>query len=391
MEVAMSDMPKAKVQAAVNEFRRKANGQVVLVLQGGGALGAYQVGVYEALHEAGVEPDWIIGTSIGAINASIIAGNKPQDRLPKLNEFWNRMERPSAWPFVPAWKGVSDTWSYWSTLVRGIPGFFEPHLPVFWGAQIPLGMDRAGFYSTATLRQTLAELVDFAIINAGSPRLTVGAANVRTSMMNYFDSRQSELCATHIMASGALPPAFPAICIDGEYYWDGGILSNTPTEVIFEDCPRRNSLIFAVHLWNPVGAVPRSLWEVFHRQKDIQYSSRIASHISRQQQTHRLRHVISELVRQMPDELRDSEVVKDLAGYGCVTQMHVVRLLTPRIGNENHTKDIDFSSAGIGARRAAGYSAAMAALQQAPWQGNFDPIEGVILHEAIPEMPLAAE
>jgi NTE family protein len=210
-------------------------------------------------------------------------------------------------------------------------------------------------------------------------------------MMRYFDSRDSEIGAEQIMASGALPPAFPAICIDGEYYWDGGILSNTPTEVIFEDCPRRNSLIFAVHLWNPVGAVPRSLWEVFHRQKDIQYSSRIASHISRQQQTHRLRHVISELVRQMPDELRDSEVVKDLAGYGCVTQMHVVRLLTPRIGNENHTKDIDFSSAGIGARRAAGYSAAMEALQQAPWQGNFDPIEGVILHEAMPEMPLAAE
>jgi NTE family protein len=390
MEIAMT-MSKAMVQKAVDEFRTRANGQVVLVLQGGGALGAYQVGVYEALHEAGVEPDWIIGTSIGAINASIIAGNKPPERLARLNEFWNRVERPGAWPLVPAWTGISATWSYWSTLVEGIPGFFAPHLPAFWGAYIPLGVDRAGFYSTASLRQTLAELVDFSVINARSPRLTVGAANVRTSMMNYFDSRQSELCATHIMASGALPPAFPAICIDGEYYWDGGILSNTPTEVIFDDCPRRNSLIFAVHLWNPTGPVPKSIWEVLNRQKDVQYSSRIASHIARQQQTHRLRHVISELVRYIPDDVRESDVVRDLAGYGCVTQMHVVRLLAPRLENENHTKDIDFTPSGIRMRREAGYEATMRALRQAPWQGRFDAIEGIILHESMPDLAMAAE
>ena len=364
----------------------------MLVLQGGGALGAYQVGVYEALHEARVEPDWIIGTSIGAINASIIAGNEPQDRLAKLNEFWSRMERPtSAWPVVPAWTGISDTWSYWSTLVRGIPGFFEPYLPAFWGANIPLGVDRAGFYSTASLRQTLGELVDFSIINAGSPRLTVGAANVRTSMMHYFDSRQSEISAKHIMASGALPPAFPAISIDGEYYWDGGILSNTPTEVIFDDYPRRSSLIFAIHLWNPTGPVPRSIWEVLHCQKDIQYSSRIASHITRQQQTHRLRHVVSQLVRYLPDDVRKTEAVQELAGYGCVTQMHVVRLLAPRLENENHTKDIDFTPSGIRVRREAGFEATMRALGQAPWQGEFDPIEGVILHESMPDLAMAAE
>src|SRR5262249_56380872 len=135
--------------------------QIVLVLQGGGALGAYQGGVYQALHEAGVEPDWIVGTSICAINASIIAGNKPEYRLTELDEFWKRMERPRAWSFVPAWTGLSDAWSYWSTLVSGIPGFFKPNLPAFWGAHVPLGMDRAGFYSTVSLRETLAELVDF--------------------------------------------------------------------------------------------------------------------------------------------------------------------------------------------------------------------------------------
>jgi NTE family protein len=384
-------MSKAMVQRAVDAFRSKSKGQVVLVLQGGGALGAYQVGVYEALHQAGVEPDWIIGTSIGAINASIIAGNKPQDRLAKFNEFWNRMERPSVWPFAPAWTGVSDTWSYWSTVLRGIPGFFEPHLPAFWGAHIPLGVDRAGIYSTASLRQTLGELVDFSIINARVPRLTVGAANVRTSMMHYFDSRQSEINAKHIMASGALPPAFPAISIDGEYYWDGGILSNTPTEVIFDDYPRRNSLIFAVHLWNPTGPVPRSIWEVLHRQKDIQYSSRIASHITRQQQTHRLRHVVSQLVRYLPDDVRKREAVQELAGYGCVTQMHVVRLLAPRLENENHTKDIDFTPSGIRMRREAGFEATMRALRQAPWEEDFDPIEGIILHETMPDLAIAAE
>jgi NTE family protein len=328
---------KAMIQEAVEEFRSNAKGQVVLVLQGGGALGAYQVGVYEALHEAGVEPDWIVGTSIGAINASIIAGNRPQDRLAKLNDFWSRVERRIGLPIIPSWTGISDTWSYWSTLVTGISGFFEPNWPAFCGAHIPLGVDRAGFYLTTALRQTLSELVDFSIINKRSPRLTVGAANVCTSMMHYFDSRVSEIAAEHIMASGALPPAFPAIRIAGEYFWDGGILSNTPTEVIFDDDPRRNSLIFAVHLWNPSGLEPQSIWEVLHRQKDIQYSSRIASHISRQQQTHRLRHVVSQLVRYLPDDLRKSDAVRELASYGCVTQMHVVRLLAPRLKNENHT------------------------------------------------------
>jgi NTE family protein len=390
-EIGVSGTSKTMVQDAVNDFRARERGQVVLVLQGGGALGAYQVGVYEALHEANIEPDWIVGTSIGAINASIIAGNEPSDRLGKLNEFWSRMERAGVSPFVSDSTGNSNTWSQWSTIVGGIPGFFEPYLPAFWGAHIPLGIDRAGYYSTASLRQTLGELVDFSIINACSLRLTVGAANVRTSMMQYFDSRHLEISAEHIMASGALPPAFPAISIDGEYYWDGGILSNTPTEVIFDDYPRRNSLIFAVHLWNPTGRTPQSILEVLDRQKDIQYSSRIASHITRQQQTHRLRHVVSQLVQYLPDDLRKTEAVRELAGYGCLTQMHVVRLLAPRLENENHTKDIDFTPSGIRLRREAGYEATIRALMQTPWQGEFDPIEGIILHEAIPTLAMAAE
>jgi NTE family protein len=388
--MAEPNMSNDTINEAVDEFRRNKNGQVVLVLQGGGALGAFQVGVYQAFHECGIEPDWIIGTSIGAINAGLIAGNRPVDRISKLNEFWKRVERPAAAPCLPAWSGLADAWSNWVTLAGGIPGFFRPDPLALWNMRIPGDESRAAFYSTASLRETITELCDFSILERGKLRLTVGAANVRTSMMRYFDSRDSHITADQIMASGALPPAFPAICIDNEHYWDGGILSNTPTEVVFDDYPRRNSLVFAVHLWNPIGATPRSIWEVLHRQKDVQYSSRIASHISRQQQTHRLRHVISQLAKEIPVERRDSEAVRELTGYGCVTQMHIVRLLAPRVENESHAKDIDFSASGIKARREAGYASALQVLRQAPWRGEFDPIEGVLLHEPT-ELPLAAE
>jgi len=296
----------------------------------------------------------------------------------------------NAWPFVPAWTGFSETWSDWSTLVGGIPAFFTPNLPAFWGAHIPLGADGAGFYSTAALRKTLAELVDFSIINKRTPRLAVGAANVQTGMMHYFDSRQSEITIEQIMASGALPPAFPAVYTDGEYYWDGGILSNAPIEAVFDDNPRRNSLIFGVQLWNAKGPVPQSIWEVLNRQKDIQYSSRIASHVARLQQTHRLRHVINQLVGLLPNDVRKREAVRELAGYGCVTQMHLVPLMAPRLENENYMKDIDFTQGGIGMRREAGYKAAMQVLERAPWQGEFNPIEGVILHESMPDPAIAA-
>src|SRR6266545_1716310 len=316
--------------------------QVVLVFQGGGALGAYQAGVYQALHEAKIEPDWIIGTSIGAINASLIAGNEPEHRLERLQEFWRRMRRKELWS-RSRWPGAADTANYWATLLGGIPGFFEPNPLAFFGSHIRLGAENAGFYSTAPLEKTLSDLVDFSLITRCTPRLTVGAAHVRTSEMRYFDSRTTAITARHVMASGALPPAFPAVRIDGELYWDGGILSNTPTEVIFDDDPRRNALIFAVHMWNPMGGEPQTIWEVLNRHKDIQYSSRVASHIAKQRQVHKLRHVVSELVKYIPEKHRNDPVVQDLSEYGCRTQMHVVRLLAPRLDKENHTKDIDFS------------------------------------------------
>jgi NTE family protein len=351
------------------------------VFQGGGALGAYQAGVYHALHEHGIEPDWIIGTSIGAINASLIAGNAPADRLGRLEEFWRRVQRKEIWNPC-AWPQLTDTASYWATVLGGIPGFFAPNPLAFLGAHAPLGADRAGIYSTAPLERTLGELVDFSLLATCKPRLTVGAAHVRTSQMRYFDSRECAITARHIMASGALPPAFPAVRIEGELYWDGGILSNTPTEAIFDDHPRRDSLIFAVHMWNPMGPEPGTLLEVLNRQKDIQYSSRVATQIARQRQVHRLRHVVSELVHLLPESERSSDLVQSLADYGCVTQMHVVLLQAPRLDNENHTKDIDFSPSGVRRRWEAGYQETDRALARAPWQDPVDPLEGVIVHQS---------
>ena len=375
----------------VARTKKSDTGQVVLVLQGGGALGSYQAGVYQALHEAGVEPDWIIGTSIGAINASLIAGNAPQNRLSRLREFWKKMEQHPAWSFRDIIPGFNEKLSYWSTVTHGIPGFFRPNPLAHAGDSYPLGADNAGYYSTAPLERTLSDLVDFDLLNDCKPRLTVGAAHVRSSQMHYFDSRDARLDVRHIMASGALPPAFPAIRIDGDLYWDGGILSNTPTEAVFDDNPRKNSLIFAVHLWNPAGDEPTTMKDVLNRHKDVQYSSRIASHVARQQQAHRLRHVINQLVARLPEDERKTDAVRELAGYGCSTRMHVVRLLAPQLECETHTKDIDFSPSGIKQRWDAGYAHTRAVLQRKPWVGEFDPLSGVIVHEVLEEVREAAE
>ncbi|WP_083567858.1 patatin-like phospholipase family protein [Hyphomicrobium sp. CS1GBMeth3] len=354
-------------------------GQIVVVLQGGGALGAYQAGVYSALHEAGIEPNWIIGTSIGAINAALIVGNEPGNRIAALEEFWRRMAHKSmAWAL---WPRLTQYVAYGTTLTAGLPNFFVPNMLAFMGPHVHLGAESAGYYSTTPLEKTLLELVDFSLAARNKPRLTVGAAHVTTSQMRYFDSRETEIGVKHIMASGALPPAFPAVRIDNELYWDGGILSNTPTEVVFDDKPRRNSLVFAVHMWNPVGLEPKTMWQVLHRQKDIQYSSRVAAHIRRQADIHRLRHIIRELSALVPDETRSRNDVAALAAYGCSTRMHVVRLLSPGLDHEDHTKDVDFSPSGIRRRWNAGYEKTMRAIDCALWAVESDAIDGVFLHE----------
>ncbi len=355
-------------------------GQIVLVLQGGGALGAYQAGVYQALDEAGIEPDWVIGTSIGAINAGIIAGNKSEDRLPRLREFWARMRHGALTKMaasIPGWGTLAATAM---TATTGVKGFFEPNPWAMMSGVLPMNPEAAGFYSTTPLLQTLSELIDPAELGRCAMRLTVGAASVQTGEMRYFDSRDAALTLKHILASGALPPAFPAVRIDGELYWDGGILSNTPVEAVFDDNPRRSGLVFAVHIWSPNGPEPNSIQSVLSRQKDLQYASRSSAHIQRQKQIHKLRHVIAELMAKLPEDQQAD--AKALGAYGCVTRMHVVRLLAPPLEGEDHTKDIDFSAGGIKLRWEAGYADTVRVLAQRPWTHEFDPMEGFILHEA---------
>lgn len=352
-------------------------GQVVLVFQGGGALGAYQLGVYQAIRECGIEVDWVIGTSIGAINAALIAGNPPERRFERMEEFWNLVTDRARLNVFAAWPSLDQALARWMIIGGGIAGFFRPNPASWLGPLAPLGVDRASYYSIEPLRNTLASLIDFDFLNAGHPRLTVGAVNARTGAMRYFDSRDERLCVEHVMSSGALPPAFPAVRIDGEPYWDGGIYSNTPIEVVLDDKPRKSSVIFSVHLWNPAGPEPETLWQISERQKDIQYASRTDSHIARQQQIHRLRHVVRELVKRLPEAERDTPEVRELAAWGCQTTMRLIKLAAPRLDGDDPLKDIDFTPAGVAARQRAGYEAAMRGIAAHPWDTPLDPIEGL--------------
>jgi NTE family protein len=217
-------------------------------------------------------------------------------------------------------------------------------------------------------------------MKASPMRLTVGAVNACSGAMRYFDSRRETLCVEHVMASGALPPAFPAVRIDGEPYWDGGIYSNTPIEAVLDDKPRRDALIFAVNVWHQTGPEPESIWQVMGRHKDIQFASRADSHIARQKQIHRLRHVIRELTQQLSASRQADPLVKELSSWGCGTTMHVAHLLAPRLESEDHTKDIDFTAAGVRARREAGYADTARMVERSPWRAPTDPIEGVVEH-----------
>ena len=361
-------------------------GQIVLVLQGGGALGAYQAGCYQAMHEAGLEPDWVIGTSIGAINAAVIAGSAPADRMDRLRTLWRRLEYGVGVAQAASLPMLGASLASWMTMMTGLENFFTPNPAAFASSQWPLGAENAGYYSTSRLRKTLSDLIDFDRINQHATRLTIGAASVRTGEMHYFDSRKCGFGIEHVMASGALPPAFPAVRVEGELYWDGGILSNTPVEAVFDDNPRRSGLVFAVHVWNPHGPEPQTIAEVLSRQKDVQYASRTQTHIARQKQLHRLRHVVAELAAQLPPEVRAREDVRALAAYGCVTKMHVVRLLAPPVGVDDQSKDIDFSPSSIKTRWEAGYQEARSVIERAPWRLPTDPLDGFVLHEVAPDL-----
>jgi NTE family protein len=371
----------------------KLPGQVVLVFQGGGALGAYQGGVYQALHETGIEPNWVVGTSIGAIAGAIIAGNEVGSRLDRLREFWDRLERKPVWSDSLFSYMGDNAAAYFTTMVNGISGYYSPNPAIaFGGLNAMVGVENAAFYKVDDLRKTVSKLVDFERVNSKQTRLTVGAVNVRTGKMHYFDSRNIPITLDHVLASGALPPGFPAIRIDGDPYWDGGLYSNTPIEVVFDDNPRRDSVVFSVQIFPIAGPEPESVWRVLSRQLDIQYASRADSHIPRQEHIHQLRHMVRELVRMLPESQRETPEVKEMAGYGCGTLMHIVRINATPLGNEDMLREIDFTTAGIQRRWRAGYEDTMRILERRPWEIPIDPMVGVAVHDSdAPDLPSSLE
>ena len=369
-------------QPAVAADRPTLPGQVVLVFQGGGALGAYQGGVYQAMHEAGIEPDWVIGTSIGAMNAAIIAGNDVNARLEGLREFWRRIERKPQWSDLPLSYLAGSAGSHLTTLFGGIPGYFTPNSAIAWGLNATVGVEQAAFYTIDGLRKSLGELVDFKRIAAKQPRLTVGAVNVRTGKMHYFDSRNMPITLDHVLASGAAPPGFPAVRIDGDPYWDGGLYSNTPVEVVFDDNPRHDSVVFSVQIFPIAGPEPETVMQVLSRQKDIQFASRADAHIPRQEHIHQLRHMVRELIRRMPEDQRETPEIKEMAGYGCGTLMHIVQLNAAPLQHEDYLRDLDFTPDGIERRWQAGYADTTRTLRRKPWETPIDPMVGVAVYNS---------
>jgi NTE family protein len=341
--------------------------KVGLVLQGGGALGSYQAGVYEALASSHYQPGWVAGISIGAINAAIIAGNAPGRRVERLRDFWDAITAPtSLWPAAPG--GPLADWqqraSALTSVLFGQPGFFAPRAPQDWFSPDRL----VSFYDTAALRGTLERVVDFDRINDSREiRLSVGAVNVRTGVFAYFDSDKIAIRPEHVMASGALPPGFPPVEIDGELYWDGGLFSNTPLQYMVDCIPRRSRLIFQVDVFQAYGCVPTDLDEVNEREKDIRYSSRTRVVTDTLRERHNVRHTINELYKLLPPEIADTPQAKRLYEHGCVTEMDIALLIYRPMALQGASKDFEFSRATMEARWQAGLTDARTTLLASPW------------------------
>lgn len=327
---------------------------VALVLQGGGALGAYQAGVYQGLQEAGIEPDCLSGISIGALNTAIIAGNPPERRVERLREFWDTICQPYYGMPAPGFMektlfGINDVmreaigaWNASSALFMGQNGFFRPRFPP--PPQNTPGLaEAASYYDTSALKDTLERLCDFDLINDQRQRISVGAVNVGTGNFVYFDNHSSTLRAEHFMASGALPPAFAPVEIDGQYYWDGGLVSNTPLSYVLDQSPRRDTLVFQVDLWSARGPVPTNMSEVSDRINEIRYSSRTRMVTEDMRRSQYMRHVLGRLLEAIPEEQRKDflpcRLAEEMANNKRYNVIHLIYRNQPY---EQHYKDYQF-------------------------------------------------
>jgi NTE family protein len=354
------------------------------LLQGGGALGSYQAGVYQALAEADLDPDWVAGISIGAINAALIAGNPRESRVEKLREFWEAVSTPPLG--VPHLASVDVNDDVFHRIVNqtralgimlfGAPHFFTPRplSPMFWPSP---KADQLSFYDVAPLKATLERLVDFDRINAGGMRFSVGAVNVKTANFVYFDSTTHRIGPAHIIASGSLPPGFPATEIDGEYYWDGGLVSNTPLQWVLDSRPRLDTLAFQIDLWSARGELPLNLGDAQVRQKEIQFSSRTRAATDQYKRAQKLRIAVANLLKDIPDELRDHPEVKMLAAEADEKVCNIVHLIYNAKSYEGIAKDYEFSRRTMEEHWAAGYEDAVRALSHPEVVQRPDKLEGV--------------
>lgn len=326
----------------------------MLVLQGGGALGSYQAGAYQALSRHHFEPDWVAGISIGAVNAAIIAGNEPEKRIERLKDFWEMASSPVPWnPIVKTDRGrtVFNETSAALIAAFGVPGFFRPRIPPapLWPQGSPQSLS---YYDTAPLRKTLERLVDFDRINDLKTRLSVGAVGVTSGNFRYFDNHEfkklgKKIGPEHIMASGALPPGFPSVEIEGEHYWDGGIASNTPLDYVLDEEARRDLLIFQVDLFSARGPLPTSLLEAAEREKDIRFSSRTRMNTDKNKQIHNARKALRDLIGKLPEHLKDDPSVAYLREAAKENTVTVVHLIYRSKNYESSSKDYDFSHVGM--------------------------------------------
>lgn len=362
---------------------------IALVLQGGGALGAYQAGVYEALAEAGIHPDWVAGVSIGAINSAIIAGNEPAQRVAKLRAFWREITAnplldwagaPTLTPKGDLPRAFFNQFSAACALVTGAPGFFSPRQPAPW--LHPDGsLEGTSFYETNRLRSTLERLVDFDRINAGDMRFSVGAVNVRTGNLVYFDNHSHTIRPEHVIASGSLPPGFPAVEIEGEFYWDGGLVSNTPLQWVVEHGPRQDTIAFQVDLWSARGELPRNLADVAARQKEIQYSSRTRAHTDQFKQYQRARYALASLLSKSPADLLDSEEAAMLSSIADYKVYKLVDLAYRSREHEGHSKDYEFSRLSMEEHWQAGYFDGVRTLRHPEALKRPDNLDGVATYD----------
>ena len=345
---------------------------VALVLQGGGALGAYQAGVYEALAEADIQPDWVAGVSIGAINAAIVAGNEPAARVGKLKSFWQQIAtnplldsmsaNQAMKPMGDLARMLFNQLSASSAVVAGAAGFFALRLPPPW--LHPNGaLEATSFYETKQLKSTLERLVDFDRINAGAMRFSVGAVNVRTGNFVYFDNQQHTIRPEHVIASGALPPGFPAVEIEGEFYWDGGLISNTPLQWVVEQDVRQDTLAFQVDLWSARGELPGNIADVVMRQKEIQYSSRTRANTDQFKKNQRARKALANLLSQLPNDLLAGEEARTLRTLADDHVYSLVHLIYRGRHHEGHSKDFEFSRLSMEEHWRAGYQDAVRTLR----------------------------